>query len=73
MKVRHDVVAHLHVYAEQCPKAGPILHHGATSCYIKDNAVGVTLVILSRGSLYMSYVYILVKIAPPTVYIYWLR
>ena len=38
-KCRHDVVAHLHVFAECCPKAGPIIHHGATSCYVKDNTV----------------------------------
>jgi adenylosuccinate lyase len=36
-KTRHDVVAHLHVFAECCPKAGSIIHHGATSCYVKDN------------------------------------
>lgn len=39
-KCRHDAVAHLHVFAECCPKAAPIIHHGATSCYMKDNTVG---------------------------------
>lgn len=34
----HDVVAHLKAYAEQCPDAAPIIHLGATSCYITDNA-----------------------------------
>lgn len=34
----HDVVAHLHAYAEQCPNARPIMHIGATSCLITDNA-----------------------------------
>ena len=38
-KCRHDAVAHLHVFAECCPKAAPIIHHGATSCYVKDNTV----------------------------------
>lgn len=33
----HDVVAHLHAYAEQCPQARPIMHIGATSCLITDN------------------------------------
>uniref|UniRef100_A0A8D8M9Y2 Adenylosuccinate lyase n=1 Tax=Cacopsylla melanoneura TaxID=428564 RepID=A0A8D8M9Y2_9HEMI len=34
---RHDVMAHVHVYAEQCPRAGSIIHLGATSCYVGDN------------------------------------
>lgn len=37
-KVHHDVMAHLRVYASQCPKAAPIIHLGATSAYITDNA-----------------------------------
>lgn len=36
-KTRHDVMAHVHVFAEQCPKAAPIIHLGATSCYVGDN------------------------------------
>lgn len=35
--VRHDVMAHVHAYGEQCPKARPIIHLGATSCYVGDN------------------------------------
>ncbi|XP_008469587.1 adenylosuccinate lyase [Diaphorina citri] len=34
---RHDVMAHVHVYAEQCRKASSIIHLGATSCYVGDN------------------------------------
>lgn len=36
-EVRHDVMAHVHAYGEQCPKAKPIIHLGATSCYVGDN------------------------------------
>jgi len=36
-KVRHDVMAHVHAYAEQCPLAKGIIHLGATSCYVGDN------------------------------------
>ena len=35
--VRHDVMAHVYAYGEQCPKARPIIHLGATSCYVGDN------------------------------------
>jgi adenylosuccinate lyase len=35
--VRHDVMAHVHAFAGQCPKAKPIIHLGATSCYVGDN------------------------------------
>ena len=34
---RHDVMAHVHAYGEQCPKAKGIIHLGATSCYVGDN------------------------------------
>jgi len=37
-ELRHDVMAHVHAYAEQCPAAGPIIHLGATSCEVTDNA-----------------------------------
>ena len=36
-KVRHDVMAHVHAFGVQCPKAKPIIHLGATSCYVGDN------------------------------------
>ena len=35
--VRHDVMAHVYAFGEQCPKAKPIIHLGATSCYVGDN------------------------------------
>jgi len=34
---RHDVMAHVHAYGEQCPKARGIIHLGATSCYVGNN------------------------------------
>ena len=37
-KVRHDVMAHVHTYGVACPLAAPIIHLGATSCYVGDNA-----------------------------------
>ena len=35
--VRHDVMAHVHAYGMQCPKAAGIIHLGATSAYVTDN------------------------------------
>jgi adenylosuccinate lyase len=36
-KLRHDVMAHVHAYGDACPQARPIIHLGATSCYVTDN------------------------------------
>lgn len=36
-ELRHDVMAHVHAWGESCPKARPIIHLGATSCYVGDN------------------------------------
>ncbi len=35
--VRHDVMAHVHAFGLQAPKAASIIHLGATSCYVADN------------------------------------
>jgi adenylosuccinate lyase len=35
--LRHDVMAHVHAYGDQCPQAKGIIHLGATSCYVTDN------------------------------------
>jgi adenylosuccinate lyase len=37
-EVRHDVMSHVYAYGKQCPKAAPIIHLGATSCYVTDNS-----------------------------------
>ena len=34
---RHDVMAHVYEFGIKCPKAKPIIHLGATSCYVTDN------------------------------------
>lgn len=36
-KLRHDVMAQIHAWGDVCPKARPIIHLGATSCYVGDN------------------------------------
>jgi len=46
-KLRHDVMAHVHAYGDVCPLARPIIHLGATSCYVTDN----TDLLLLRESL----------------------
>ena len=46
-QVRHDVMSHVFAYGEQCPNAKPIIHLGATSCYVGDN----TDVIVMREAL----------------------
>lgn len=41
--VRHDVMSHVYAFGQQCPKAEPIIHLGATSCYVGDNTDIVVL------------------------------
>lgn len=44
--VRHDVMSHVYAYGLQCPKAKPIIHLGATSCYVGDNT---DIIIMREG------------------------
>lgn len=37
-QLRHDVMAHIYTYGDSCPSARGIIHLGATSCYVTDNA-----------------------------------
>ena len=49
-RLRHDVMAHVHTYGDVCPEARPIIHLGATSCYVTDN----TDLLLLRESLELT-------------------
>ena len=48
-EVRHDVMAHVLTFGAACPKAKPIIHLGATSCFVGDN----TDIICMREGLYI--------------------
>ncbi len=45
-KFRHDVMAHVHTFGDAAPKAAGVIHLGATSCYVGDNA---DLIIMRKG------------------------
>lgn len=49
-EVRHDVMAHVYAYGQVAPEAAGIIHLGATSCYVTDNA---DIVIYRDGLLFV--------------------
>ena len=51
-QLRHDVMAHVHTLGDACPAARPVIHWGATSCFVTDNA---DLIILREGMQLIAY------------------
>lgn len=49
-EVRHDVMAHVYAFARVAPSAEGIIHLGATSCYVTDNA---DLIIYKKGLMHL--------------------
>ena len=49
-EVRHDVMAHVYAYGQVAPSAAGIIHLGATSCYVTDNA---DLILYREGLRYL--------------------
>ena len=49
-QVRHDVMAHVYAYGKAAPMAAGIIHLGATSCYVTDNA---DLILYRNGLVYL--------------------
>ena len=49
-EVRHDVMAHVYAYGKAAPSASGIIHLGATSCYVTDNA---DLILYREGLRYL--------------------
>ncbi len=45
-ETRHDVMAHVRVFGEQCPSAKPIIHLGATSAFVGDNT---DIILMKQG------------------------
>lgn len=45
-RFRHDVMAHVHAFADRAPAARRVIHLGATSCYVTDNG---DLLLMRRG------------------------
>lgn len=45
-KIRHDVMSHLKSYCDLCPNAKPIIHLGATSCFVGDNT---DIIVMKKG------------------------
>lgn len=54
-KLKHDVMSHIKAYGEQAPEAEAIIHLGATSCYVTDNAD--VLILRDAADLILAKVY----------------
>uniref|UniRef100_A0A3P8RXK2 Adenylosuccinate lyase n=1 Tax=Amphiprion percula TaxID=161767 RepID=A0A3P8RXK2_AMPPE len=62
-KLRHDVMAHVHTYAHCCPTAAPIIHLGATSCYVGDNTCSVIIPVNSLCSFLLQLARVIDRLA----------
>lgn len=51
-EIRHDVMSHVYAYGMQCPNAKPIIHLGATSCYVGDNT---DLILMKEALIIIKY------------------
>ena len=49
--LKHDIMAHIHVYGDLCPKAKPFIHLGATSNFINDN---VDLILIKQSCSFIN-------------------
>ena len=54
-EVRHDVMAHVYAYGLAAPSAGGIIHLGATSCYVTDNADQILSVLVNLAAFARRY------------------
>ena len=43
LQLKHDVMSHIKAFAQDAPEAEPIIHLGATSCFVTDNADALIL------------------------------
>ena len=63
-EMRHDVMAHVKTYGDAAPEAAGIIHLGATSCYVTDNA---DMVIYKEALLFVRKEIKAAATAPPEI------